>query len=322
MARTRAPADLPDLHLSFLKPGLNVGDLVDLLGDAIPVGLVGPRGAPVVSLSPFWAEAPSSLTYLAGARAGALIGDAAQIVICSPENEAALKAQIRLVVGDPRAALIRLLDLLHATGSLDLQQTLARHAVGLDPGAYSAHSSAIIEEGAIIGEGVQIGPNVVIHSGAIIGPGTIVRTGAVIGDEGAAVHKTADGELLAQRHVGTVRIEAGCEIGVQSSVARAMIGATRVGARTRIGNFVNVGHGVSVGERAWIAAGSIVGGHAAIGAGATLGLGSIIRDNVDVGSGASVGMGSVVTKLVPANASVFGNPAAVMDRRLKVGPKR
>ena len=73
-----------------------------------------------------------------------------------------------------------------------------------------------------------------------------------------------EGELLAQRHLGTVRIEAGCEVGVQAAVMRAMFGATRVGEGTRLGNFVNVGHGVEVGARGWIAAGAILGGHAVI----------------------------------------------------------
>lgn len=317
MARGAGPSDLPDLRLSFLKPDVRVGDLADLLAEEA-AELVGDRDAAVSTVSPFWAEAPASLTYLVGAATG----HPAQIVICNPANAGALRAQAKLVVADPRAAFIRLLDRLHAEGRFDVPQTLARHAAGLAPGAYTAHRSAIVEEHTLIGEGVRLGPNVVVHEGTIIGPGTIIRTGAVIGDEGAAVHKTAEGDLLAQRHVGTVRIEAGCEIGVQASVARAMIGSTRIQEGVRLGNFVNIGHGADIGQRAWVAAGSIVGGHVVVNTGATLGLGAIVRDNVEVGPGASVGMGSVVTKPVPAQSSVFGNPAQPIGRKLSVGPKR
>lgn len=296
---------------------MTVGDLVALLAE--PVELRGPSNAAVAGVATFRAQAPHSLSYLVAAGPP---GDAAQIVLCGPEAVDTLAAGTKLVAADPRAAFLRLIDRAWAAGLFDEAETVRRHAAGLAPGAYSAHASAIIDGPVVIGEGVQIGPNAVIRAGAIIGPGVVIRSGAVIGDEGAAVHRTAEGELLAQRHLGTVRIEAGCEVGIQAAVIRAMFGATRVGQGTRLGNFVNVGHGVEIGARAWIAAGAILGGHSVIGAGATLGMGSIVRDNVEVGAGASVGMGAVVTKTVPSAASVFGNPAKLIGRPLKVGPKR
>jgi UDP-3-O-[3-hydroxymyristoyl] glucosamine N-acyltransferase len=281
--------------------------------------LRGRADAPVAGVATFRSCAPQSLSY---AVAAGPPGDAAQVVLCAPDAVDALAAGTKLVAADPRSAFLRLIELAWAAGLFDETETVRRHAAGLAPGAYSAHASAIIEGPVVIGEGVQIGPNAVIRAGVILGPGVVVRSGAILGDEGAAVHRTAEGELLAQRHLGTVRIEAGCEVGVQAAVMRAMFGATRVGEGTRLGNFVNVGHGVEVGARGWIAAGAILGGHAVIGAGATVGMGAVVRDNVEVGPGASVGMGSVVTKAVPAGSSVFGNPAKVIGRPLKVGPKR
>lgn len=306
--------------LSCFRAGVTVGDLVALLAE--PVELRGAADAAVAGVATFRSQAPQSLSYLVAATGAGPLGDAAQTVLCGPDAVDALAAGTRLVVADPRAAFLRLIDRAWTAGLFDEAETVRRHAAGLAPGAYSAHASAIIEGPVVIGEGVQIGPNAVIRAGAILGPGVVVRSGAVIGDEGAAVHRTADGELLGQRHLGTVRIEAGCEVGVQAAVMRAMFGATRVGEGTRLGNFVNVGHGVEIGARSWVAAGAILGGHAVIGAGATLGMGSVVRDNVEVGAGASVGMGSVVTKAVPPAASVFGNPAKVVGRPLKVGPKR
>ncbi|HEY0702020.1 MAG TPA: acyltransferase [Candidatus Acidoferrales bacterium] len=46
--------------------------------------------------------------------------------------------------------------------------------------------------------------------------------------------------------------------------------------------------------------------------GASIGSGSTILANVTVGAGAIVGAGSVVTKDVPANAIVAGNPAKIL----------
>lgn len=306
--------------LSCFKAGVTAGDLAALLGGAVE--LRGRADARVAGVAAFRSATPQSLSYLVAAAGPGPLGDVAQVVICGPEAVDALAAGTKLVAADPRAAFLRLIDMASMAGLFDEAETVRRHAGAIVAGAYSAHASAIIEGPVVIGEGVQIGPNAVIRAGSILGPGVVVRSGAVIGDEGAAVHRTADGELLAQRHLGAVRIEAGCEVGIQAAVVRAMFGATRVGEGTRLGNFVNVGHGVDIGARSWVAAGAILGGHAVIGAGATLGMGSIIRDNVEIGAGASVGMGSVVTKAVPAGASVFGNPAKVLARPISAGPAR
>jgi UDP-3-O-[3-hydroxymyristoyl] glucosamine N-acyltransferase len=303
--------------LSCFEAGVTVGDLMALLGEAVE--LRGRPDASVAGVATFRAQAPQSLSYLVTAGPP---GDAAQIVLCAPDAVDALAATTKLVAGDPRAAFLRLIDRAAEAGLFDEAETVRRHAAGIAPGAFSAHASAIIEGPVVIGEGVQIGPNAVIRVGAILGPGVVVRSGAVIGDEGAAVHRAADGELLAQRHLGTVRLEAGCEVGIQAAVVRAMFGSTRVGEGTRLGNFVNVGHGCEVGARAWIAAGAILGGHCTVGDGATHGRGAVERDNVEVCERAYVRKGSVLTKSVPAGASVFGNPAKVLPRPIATGPAR
>ena len=43
------------------------------------------------------------------------------------------------------------------------------------------HSTAVIEEGAIIQEGVVIGPHCFVETGAVIGEGTILQANVVIG---------------------------------------------------------------------------------------------------------------------------------------------
>lgn len=305
--------------VSCFRRGVTVADLAGLMA-----GTVELRGAdqPLAGVATFRSRSPGSLSYLVAASGPGPLGAPDQVVLCGPDAVDALAAGAVLVAEDPRAAFLRLIDLAWSAGLFDEAETVRRHAGSIVPGAYEAHPSAFIEGPVVIGEGAQIGPGAVLRAGTILGPGVVVRAGAVIGEEGAALHRTAEGELLAQRHLGTVRIEAGCEIGIQAAVVRAMFGSTRIGAGSRIGNFVNVGHGADVGLRAWVAAGAILGGHCVIGDGATLGLGALVRDNIEVGAGASVGMGSVVTKSVPAAASVFGNPAKLLARPIVTGPGR
>jgi UDP-3-O-[3-hydroxymyristoyl] glucosamine N-acyltransferase len=207
---------------------------------------------------------------------------------------------------------------------LDLERTLAEQAEGVKAGEYEAHPTAVVESPVIIGEGVVLGPHVVVRKGTVIGEGTLVAPGTVIGERGPAVHKMRDGRTLswAKLHAGTVHIGRGCEIGTHGVILRAILGQTRIGAGTILGNVVHIGHGVTVGERVWMAAGVVVCGHAAIGDRASIGAGAVVRDNLRVGASASVGMGSVVVKEVASEESVLGNPARPAGRRLKPAPDR
>jgi UDP-2-acetamido-3-amino-2,3-dideoxy-glucuronate N-acetyltransferase len=128
----------------------------------------------------------------------------------------------------------------------------------------------------------------------------------------------------------------------------------RIGSRTRIGTFVEIQQGVSVGSACKIQSHAVICtgvrledgvfvGHGVIfvndkfpratnekgllqteddwqmletvvEAGASIGSGATILGGVRIGSGAIVGAGAVVTKNVEPGSTVVGNPAAVLDR--------
>lgn len=90
---------------------------------------------------------------------------------------------------------------------------------------------------------------------------------------------------------------------------------TKIGAGTRIGPQVYVGHDTEIGSRVWVAAGAKVAGWVVVGDGAYLGMNCSIRQHIRIGAGAFVGMGAVVVKDVPENAVVVGNPARVLRAR-------
>jgi acetyltransferase-like isoleucine patch superfamily enzyme len=54
-----------------------------------------------------------------------------------------------------------------------------------------------------------------------------------------------------------------------------------------------------------------------IGRGASIGSGATLLGGITVGENAIVGAGSVVTRDVPANTTVAGNPAKVLERPAK-----
>lgn len=128
----------------------------------------------------------------------------------------------------------------------------------------------------------------------------------------------------------------------------------RVGSRSRIGTFVEIQRGASVGESCKIQShtficegvtiedrvfvghgvtfvndklpraagenGELLGGedwellHTLVESGASIGSGATILGGVTIGRDALVGAGSVVTRDVPAGATVAGNPARVLER--------
>lgn len=310
--------------VTFLCKQVSAEALAAEIGRDLEVDFAGDRSMPVTSIATYEAGAANSLSYQARSAETAVPGARERTVVCGRFNHESIDAGARIIVEDPRAAFMILLERLLVAGGLDLERTLAAQAADLEPGRYDAHPTAVIEQPVMIGKGAVIGPCAVIRRGVMIGEGTIVGPGTVIGEHGPALHKGRDGRTLswARLHVGTVHVGRGCEIGTHGVILRAILGQTRIGPGTVLGNVVHIGHGTRVGERVWMAAGCVVCGHAVIGDRAALGAGAVIRDNIRVGANASIGMGSVVVKEVGPDESVLGNPARPVPRRLEPAPDR
>lgn len=144
-----------------------------------------------------------------------------------------------------------------------------RARIGSNPsiGAY-----AVIGDDAAIGDNVTIYPHVVIYPGAVIGndclfhAGVIIRefvrighrvivqNGAVIGGDGFGFAKKEDGSYHKIVQSGTVIIEDDVEIGANTTIDRATVGATVIKRGAKIDNLVQIGHGCRVGENSLLAA--------------------------------------------------------------------
>jgi len=95
----------------------------------------------------------------------------------------------------------------------------------------------------------------------------------------------------------------------------------QVGSDTRIGDFVTIlsmsviGHDVTIGDYVQIASFAFIGARAKIGNDVQIHPHACILPGVSVGDRAVIGAGSVVVKNVPADSTVFGNPAKVVYSR-------
>lgn len=210
------------------------------------------------------------------------------------------------------------------------------------PAEPGVHPTAVIGEGAQLGEGVSVGPYAVIGAGArigravVLGPHVSVDDGCVIGD-GSRLHAKvalqgrvevgrnvilhsgvvlgADGfryekggpqGLIKIPQVGTVVLEDHVEVGANTTIDRAFLHETRVGFGTKIDNQVQIGHNCTIGKFCIICGCVGMAGSVTLGDGVVLGGGVGIRDRLTIGTGAQVGGGSQLGEDVPAGATVLG----------------
>ncbi|HYN84792.1 MAG TPA: UDP-3-O-(3-hydroxymyristoyl)glucosamine N-acyltransferase [Pyrinomonadaceae bacterium] len=217
--------------------------------------------------------------------------------------------------------------------------------------APGVHASAVVAEGAELGDDVHVGPHAVVSEGATVGARTQILAGAVVSEGArvgadcvlhpnvvlyervtlgdrvilhAGVHVGADGfgyvrdeagEYRKFPQIGTVVIEDDVEIGAGSCVDRGALGETRVGRGTKLDNLVQVGHNVSIGERVVIAAQTGISGSTVIESDAVIGGQVGMGDHARVSRGAVVGSkaGILPGKIVRPGAVVWGVPVRPLD---------
>jgi UDP-3-O-[3-hydroxymyristoyl] glucosamine N-acyltransferase len=223
-----------------------------------------------------------------------------------------------LRVEEPRLALARVLRHFHPEPA---EEGGVREGARVEAGASVGTGTvvatgAVIESGAVVGDDCRIGPNAVVASGCTLGNRVVVGPGAVIGSSGFGF--VPEGESVGKiPQVGRVVIEDDVEIGANTTVDRATLGATRIGRGTKIDNLVQVGHNVSIGMNVLIAAQVGLSGSVRIGDNAVLGGQVGVADHVVIGAGAQVGAKSGVGTHVPPGARVAGYPAVEVKHWLE-----
>ena len=213
---------------------------------------------------------------------------------------------------------------------------------GIDPSARVATDASIGAEASIgahvaIGARVRIGKNAVLHPHATIYPGVTIGddfvchsqasiregvsignrvtilNGAVIGADGFGFGEHAGG-LFKIPQVGTVVLEDDVEIGANSTVDRATIGATILHRGVKLDNQVHIGHNCEIGEYSRFAAQVGIAGSVKIGQWCQFGGNSGCADHVVIGDRVMVAAKSGIHADV-ANDTVIGGYPAVDARQ-------
>lgn len=269
---------------------------------------------------------PSQAERASASGAGALVADEA--------GAAKLAGRNLLVAAAPKAALARAAALIrpesrpetgvHPAAVVSEEAELADD-VHVGPGAFigalcRVGSGSVIGPGAVLLDEVELGRDVWVHPRAVIYPGTWVGdrvrifAGAVVGASGFGHAHDERGEAVRIPHLGRVVIEEDAEIGANSCVDRASFGETRIGARAKLDNLVQIGHNAQVGPDAMIAGQSGLSGSSKIGRGVVVGGQSGLADHVTVGDRSAVAAKSAVFHDVGSGETVAGVPAQPVSR--------
>jgi UDP-3-O-[3-hydroxymyristoyl] glucosamine N-acyltransferase len=238
----------------------------------------------------------------------------AKVVICTDELEIQDKDyrdKVLIQVPNPRLTISRILA--------------KYYLVKARPGI---HDTAIISEGARIGERVHIGPGccindceigddtfiegqVYIGAGVKIGKSVIIHPGVIIGTEAISFTRNEKKELEWFPQLGGVIIEDNVEIGAKTVVAKGPLplNDTVIGEGSKLDILVEIGHGVNIGKHCIIVGHTILCGRVKIGDYTQISCQVCIKEGVTIGSRVLVGMGAVVISDMPDSMVVVGCPA-------------
>ncbi len=127
------------------------------------------------------------------------------------------------------------------------------------------HPQCYIGESVIIGQNCIIYPGVKIYNGTVIGNNCIIHSNAVLGSDGFGFVPKEDGSYKKVPQTGIVIVEDDCEIGANTVIDRATIGATLVEKGVKLDNLIQVAHNVTIGTNTAIAAQTGIAGSTKIG---------------------------------------------------------
>lgn len=261
--------------------------LASLVGGA----LAGPDRV-VSGVAPLDAAGPTDLAYH---DRGPLVSEAGVLF-----TRVAVAGRTCLVVADPLAALVLLLDQLCPERPWDGPSDIAPSAV--------LHAGVVIAAGCVVGADTVLYPNVVLYPGTRIGARCRVHAGTILGADGFRYHPTARGPLKVP-HVAGLRIGDDVEIGAHCTIDRGFLDDTLVGDGCKLDDQVHVGHNCRLGRFVVVAAQTGVSGSCVIGDGALIGGQVGIADHTTVGAGARIGAQSGLHGTIPAGETWLGTPA-------------
>ena len=276
---------------------------------------------------------PSEITFVANPRYSGLAKTTqAAAVLVEPEFPEIPTATLR--IKNPYYAFSRALAMfyqppaylsgIHPTAVID---PTAEIGEGAHIGAYAVVGAdvklgphAILLPHVVLYPGVRVGSHffahahAVVREGCILGDHVTLENGVIIGADGFGFAKNDLGQWEKIPQSGPVRLGDRVDVQANACIDRATIGATEIGAGTKVDNLVQVGHGSRVGEDTLLCAQAGLAGSSVVGSRAILAGQTGVAGHCELGDGVILTAQSGVSHDVPAGKMISGSPA--FDNRL------
>ncbi len=168
-----------------------------------------------------------------------------------------------------------------------------------------------IMDGAQIGANTCLYPGVKVYPKSIIGAHCIVHANAVIGSDGFGYAKGKNDNLAKIEHLGNVLIHDHVEIGANTTIDRAVMGSTVIGAYVKLDNLIQIAHNVQIGDGTAIAAQTGIAGSTIIGKNCRIGGQVAIIGHITIADGVELAAKSGVVKSIDQTYSRWAGAPAV-----------
>ena len=293
--------------------------------------VVGDSNASIYTVSSIEGGKKGGLAYLSNPKFEQyLYTTECSVVLVERDFEPKQPVKATLVkVDNVNACVLRLLDMYNAMkpqkkGISKLASISEKATIG--EGCYIG-DFAVIEAGAVIGDGAKIYPQcyvgdnvkvgakttlfagVKIYEGCSIGANCILHAGAVIGADGFGFAPNAEGGFDKIPQLGNVIIEDNVEIGANSCIDRAKTDSTIIRKGVKLDNLIQIGHNVIIGENTVSSAQTGIAGTTKVGSNCFIAGQVGIADHVVIGNHVKIGAQSGIDKNVPDGDIRFGSPS-------------
>lgn len=267
---------------------------------------------------------PKYLAKLETTRASAVIlGDGVE----RPNSLSAIRSK------DPYAAITGAIIALHGyrkhpqwgvstQASIHAEARLGQNA-NIAPGATICRGAVLgdnctLYPGSFIGDEAQVGddciffPNSVVYDRCVIGNRVTIHAGSVVGQDGLGYAPIGE-KWLKIPQVGRVEIADDVEIGANCAIDRATLGRTEIGAGTKFGNVIVIGHGTKVGPDCMFVGLVGLAGSVTVGRHVTVAGQVGMAGHITIGDDVMIGAQSGVVGDIESKTRVLGSPAMPAD---------
>lgn len=175
---------------------------------------------------------------------------------------------------------------------------------------------------ATVGRNAKIGKNCILYTNSnvyhdcIVGDNCILHSGSVIGADGFGFAPTPNGyDKIPQ--IGIAILEDDVEIGANTCVDRATMGATIIRKGVKLDNLIQVAHNVEIGSNTVIASQTGIAGSTKVGEWCMFGGQVGIAGHIKIGDKVNLGAQSGVPGSIKSGQSLIGTPPIEMKNFFK-----